>query len=298
MLAGTVVVQRRSAFRPRVQAPRSSHDDLAIACRIRAPQHRDRPRASIRLRDRDMRGLAAMRRTGERQFLVPETVFVRRPALDQRQRLDRLHGRTRDTPAALHRRCASTLAPSASTTATAPRWRLSVSAPRVTSTRTGLLICHVAACPPARTCHSSGRNHLYSHYHGSTRSARAANSSCSQSSHCFCSRSPRARRCSPMRAGRSRGATRTGRAPGRCRPRLITSRRACWSCPARPAAGRARSRCIAGSCSSARTRATGPVTTWSAGATRCAPMAGRRTGAGTATARRCSPMSTGTRRRR
>src|SRR5262245_15941120 len=50
---------------------------------------------------------------------------------------------------------ASTLAPSASTTATAPRWRPPVRAPRRTSTSSGLRICHV-------TCHSSGRNHLYS----------------------------------------------------------------------------------------------------------------------------------------
>ena len=63
--------------------------------------------------------------------------------------------------------------------------------------------------------------------------------------------------------------------------------------PARPAPGRAFSRCIAGSCSSPRTPPNGPATTWSAGAIRCAPMAGRRTGFGTATRRWRSPTSPG-----
>src|SRR5690606_30439158 len=36
----------------------------------------------------------------------------------------------------------STVLPSASTTITAPRWRLSTTAPRVTSTRTGFVISH------------------------------------------------------------------------------------------------------------------------------------------------------------
>src|SRR5689334_3642497 len=44
---------------------------------------------------------------------------------------------------------ASTLPPSASTTATAPLWRLSTIAPRSTSTRTGLFILNVAGAPLA-----------------------------------------------------------------------------------------------------------------------------------------------------
>ena len=65
-------------------------------------------------------------------------------------------------------------------------------------------------------------------------------------------------------------------------PAAPTARRGSSSSPAAPAAGRAFSRSIAGSCSSRRTRP-GAVTTWSAGASRCAAMAGRRTGAGSAT---------------
>ena len=49
-----------------------------------------------------------------------------------------------------------------------------------------------------------------------------------------------------------------------------TARRGSWSSPAAPAAGRAFSRSIAGSCSSPRARPPGAATTWSAGAIRCA----------------------------
>ena len=62
----------------------------------------------------------------------------------------------------------------------------------------------------------------------------------------LCPSSP-APRFTPPAANRAPGATPTGRAPDCCRLRKITSRRACWCSPARPAPGRAFSRCIAGS---------------------------------------------------
>ena len=110
----------------------------------------------------DMRGLAAMGGAGEREFLVAEADSgpprrfrpAAAPAAPSRPSADR--------PAAPRRRAPARVAPSASTTATAPRWRLSTSAPRITSTRTGLPICHVFRQLAARSCHSSGRNHLYS----------------------------------------------------------------------------------------------------------------------------------------
>ena len=63
------------------------------------------------------------------------------------------------------------------------------------------------------------------------------------------------------------------------------NRRASSCSPARPAPGRACSRCIVGSCSSAPAPKSGRATTWSAGVRRCARTTGRRTAAGTATCR-------------
>ena len=64
------------------------------------------PQASARLvepgfgehprRERHMRGLAGMRGAGERKLLIAEAEAIRRPALDQRQRLDRLDRRARE----------------------------------------------------------------------------------------------------------------------------------------------------------------------------------------------------------
>ncbi len=45
--------------------------------------------------DLDMRRFPAMAGAGERQFLVAEAEPVGRPAFEQHQRLDRLHGRAR-----------------------------------------------------------------------------------------------------------------------------------------------------------------------------------------------------------
>ena len=96
--------------------------------------------------------------------------------------------------------------------------------------------------------------------------------------------SPRAStpRSMPARTARRAFATPTGRASACCRRRAPTARRGCSSSPAAPAAGRAFSRSIAGSSSSRRTPPPGAATTWSAGASRCAAMAGRRTAAGSA----------------
>ena len=79
--------------------------ERASACvdgRMRGPVRAAFERAAVEpgarqhaARDLDMRRLAAMAGAGQRQFLVAEAVVVGRAALDQRQRLDRLHGRAR-----------------------------------------------------------------------------------------------------------------------------------------------------------------------------------------------------------
>ena len=145
--------RRRGRENP--HACRSNCCAAPMECR-RAPTHRQRfarsanAHRSVARKDqdllrqhaldaRDMRGLAAMRSASQRQFFVAEAVTVGRAALDQRQSLQRLDRRARkhrrgNVADCEHRR------PSASATATAPRWRLSTSGPRVTSTRTGLPI--------------------------------------------------------------------------------------------------------------------------------------------------------------
>ena len=67
----------------------------------------------------------------------PKPKRVRRAALDQRQRLDRLDGGAREDRASRHRRARSTTLPSPSQTMHAPRCPLSTMSPRSTSTSTG-----------------------------------------------------------------------------------------------------------------------------------------------------------------
>ena len=107
----------------------------------------------------------------------------------------------------------------------------------------------------------------------------------SHSSPCSCFPSRSMRRSMPARIARRASATPTGRASACCRPRPPIATRGCWSSPAAPAAGRAFSRSIAGSCSSRKTPPPGAATTWSAGASRSAATAGRPTAAGSAISR-------------
>ncbi len=137
MLAGAIVVQRRGPTRPRQR--------ISGGLRNR-PMHAAAQRGSIEadLRQHaldagDMRRLAAMRSAGERQLFVAKAISVGRAALDNAIACSALIAERGKTGAATSP-TASTLRPSASLTATAPRWRLSTSGPRVTSTRTGLLM--------------------------------------------------------------------------------------------------------------------------------------------------------------
>ena len=105
---------------------------------------------------RDMPRLAAVAGAGERQFLVAETVAVGRAALDQRQRLQRLHGRARKDRLPRHRRARAR-----------PRRRHPPPRPRRDggsrpACRAGLRPAQDYAFVmfPEFTCHSSGRNHF------------------------------------------------------------------------------------------------------------------------------------------
>ena len=94
MLAGAIVVQRRrrtAGARERL-ARGLVRGPVRAAFERRAVEPGARQHAA---RDRDMRRLAAMTGAGKREFLVAEAVAVGRAALDQRQRLQRLHGRAR-----------------------------------------------------------------------------------------------------------------------------------------------------------------------------------------------------------
>ena len=132
-------MQRARCAAARAPTPAPTAGGSASARRIAAPQRRARRAPASAPRSRHGR-LAAVRGAGQRQLLRAEAVAVGRAALDQRQRLQRLDRRARiDRPLDVAQRQARGR-PAASTTATAPRWRLSTSAPRRTSTRTGLLI--------------------------------------------------------------------------------------------------------------------------------------------------------------
>ena len=94
MLAGAIVVQRgRRAAGVRQRMVRS-----LVRRPVRAAFERRRVEAGARqhaARDLDMRRLAAVARTRERKLRVAEPVAIRGAALDQRQRLQRLHGGAR-----------------------------------------------------------------------------------------------------------------------------------------------------------------------------------------------------------
>ena len=315
--------RRRPSRRRHTESPRACRNSC-YAARWRSARARQRLRRRL-MRDRPMRAAAQRRgvEPGARRACAatpatwpgspqceaqasassssPKPIAIGRALLDQRQRLQRLDRRARiDRPLDVAER-QQPRAPSASTTATAPRWRLSTSAPRITSTRTGLLICHAARLAALATVASRTiyiRTPWIEPAMQPARAVIAQSHRAHRSSPCSCCRSRRAPRSSSTRAAREAGAMPTGRAPAACRPRAPSRRRACSSSPAAPAAGRACSRCIAGSCSSARMRRTGRATTWSAGAIRCASTTGRRTGAGTATRRRsCRRQRRGGRRR-
>ena len=96
MLAGAIVVQRRGPTRTRQR--------ISGGLRNR-PMHAAAQRGSIEASLRqhaldagDMRRLAAMRCAGERQLFVAEAITVGRPALDKRNRLQRLDRRARKDP--------------------------------------------------------------------------------------------------------------------------------------------------------------------------------------------------------
>ena len=113
-------------------------------------------------------------------------------------------------------------------------------------------LCRITRCGAAATRHISVRKPIP---HSAMRSPVEK---CSPaSSPCSCFRWPSTRRSMPARTARRASATPTGRASACCRPRPPIARRGCWSSPAAPAAGRAFSPSIAGSCSSRRT-----PTTW------------------------------------
>ena len=256
----------RSAAPPaRAQRLRRRPGASANARRIRARRRRARRAASMRVRRRDMAGLAAVRRAGERQFLVAEAEAVGRARFDQRQRLQRLDGRARkDRPldvAERQHRAAVGIdhrdARRGGGSRPAP--------PRKTSTRTGLpigLMLPADQCdlPQFRLERIYIAIAMYADPMQDPRpcTSRVASPSCSHSSPCSCSRSPRAPRCSRSRTGRAAGATADWSSIGSLPPATRQSaRRGFSSCPAAPAAGRASSPSIAGSCSSARTRAPG-----------------------------------------
>ena len=137
MLARAIVVQRRG--RPPGAGKRDCRIVIARPMRPAFQRILVQPGArQHRRRKLDMRRLAPVRCAGERQFPVAEAERIRRAALHQRQRLDRLHRRARKhrlrDVADLEQQLAV-----ASHTATAPRCALSTCSPRNISTRTGLV---------------------------------------------------------------------------------------------------------------------------------------------------------------
>ena len=137
VLAGAIVMQRRRRAGPRQRISRGlRHRPMRAAAQRRGIE------AGVRqhpLDAGDVCRLAAVRRAGERQLLVAEAISVGGAAFDEGKACNALIAERGNTGAATSP-TAITLRPSASATATAPRWRLSTSGPRVTSTRTGLLM--------------------------------------------------------------------------------------------------------------------------------------------------------------
>src|SRR5436190_18344636 len=92
---------------------------------------------------------ARMGGAGESDLRRAEAEVVGSARLDQRDRLQRLVAERGKMGAATSPTVA-TISPSARTTATAPACRLSTSAPRVNSMRTGFGMCSMPATPPTK----------------------------------------------------------------------------------------------------------------------------------------------------
>ena len=190
---------------------------------------------------RDMAGLAAMRRAGERELLLGETEAIGGARLDQHQRLQRLDRRARiDRPLDVaERKHASPIGIDHRDTrrdggfrpARRARLRREPDYPLV----------NVAAVPNVSATVQSETTYN-SHWH--TRPCIMQYSGNDHASQDHLARIPRPvsaadrgprRALSRSRTGRAAGATPTGRAPAACRRRPPIPRRAFWSCPAAPA---------------------------------------------------------------